>query len=199
MDFERSYQLKTYKGQGLSYFHLVQSLPCLDLISTPLNGDPKFDLSIADFGPLLLARKCNNGAAIEEARYGEHTLVFQLPIADMKAIELYQSLPGDGRHSPFQMPGAEVQWLIPENIELFQIQVDRRLVEQVLGRQALQDYQELCKVPSRKAYDAQVLFSAAAATEHAINIAFEYGQTEENISSALIANLLSDILLPCIM
>jgi len=52
---------------------------------------------------------------------------------------------------------------------------------------------------SRKAYDASILFTVAAATQHAIDVARASEESSVPLSATHVGNLITDILLPCIM
>jgi AraC-like DNA-binding protein len=199
MDVNNQVVIKVFEGAGLSYFDLAQSLSCIEMTSTPLFGDALIELDVVDFGPLLIAKRINSCSSIEELKFGSSTLAFQLPIADEAAIKQYLNLPGGERYSPFQPCGAKSQWLIPANTSMYQVQVDARWLKHVLGAQALKDYTELYKTASRKAYDPTVLFAAATATEHALNVAKKSEALALPISNSYLEGLVTDILLPCIM
>jgi AraC-like DNA-binding protein len=198
MDFSSQVVIKVFEGTDLSYFDLAQSLSCVQMTSTPLSGDAMIELDVVDFGPLLIAKRINSCSSIEELKFGNSTLAFQLPMADAGAIEQYLNLPGGERYSPFQPIGAKPQWLIPAHTAIYQVQVDARWLKHVLGAQALKDYAELYKTASRKAYDPAVLFVAATATKHAIDAAKESDVLERPISGSHLERLITDILLPCI-
>jgi methylphosphotriester-DNA--protein-cysteine methyltransferase len=199
MDLSKQVEIKTYTGQRLSYFDLAQSIRCIDLISTPLEGDATLDLELVDFGPLLIIKRINHRAAIEDIQYGADTLACQLPCTDDKAIESFLSLPGGDRYNPFQMPGSQARWLVPQGVSFFHIQFDQRWLEQVLGHQTMQDYQELCKAPSRRAYDESLFVHAAVAAQKAMDTAYDILANNKVMNKNQLEALATDILLPCIM
>ena len=199
MDLNKQVEIKTYAGQRLSYFDLAQSIRCVGLISTPLEGDATLDLELVDFGPLLIIKRINHNAAIEDIQFGAHTLACQLPCTDTKATESFLSLPGGDRYNPFQMAGSQARWLVPQDVSFFHIQFDQRWLEQVLGRQAMQDYQELCKAPSRRAYDKSLFVHAAVAAQKAMDTAYDTLANNKLMSKNQLESLASGILLPCIM
>jgi AraC-like DNA-binding protein len=199
MDVNNQVVIKVFEGAGLSYFDLAQSLSCIEMTSTPLSGDAMIELDVVDFGPLLIVKRINSCSSIEELKFGSSTLAFQLPMAQASAITQYLNLPGGERYSPFQPSGAQSQWLIPANTAMYQIQVDARWLEHVLGVQAIKDYAELHKSASRKAYDPDALLAAAIATEYAVNMAKQSDASANPISVSDLENLITDILLPCIM
>ena len=198
MDFEGAFYIKTFELQGLSNLKFTQSLPCLDLVSTPLNGDSTHDLTIIDLGPVVMLRRCNYVPAVEDTVVKQHTLAIQLPIADKSVIARFQDLPGGSCHSPFQMPGARSQWLIPQDLPMLHLHVDRRLLLPMIGLQAKKDYQELCSAHSRKAYDSEALLQAATAMERAMSTAVEYKKQQKEMDSDTLSSLLRDIFLPLI-
>ena len=199
MDVNKQVVIRTYEGQGLSYFDLIQSLSCVEMTSTPLDGDALIEMDVVDFGPLLIIKRSNSCSSIEEVKFGEHTLAFQLPEADSQAVQQFLNLPGGERYNPFQPTAALSQWLIPENTPTFHVQADARWLKNVLGSQALKDYSELCKVASRKAYDPSVIEAIAGATQHAMDVAKESIDSQIPISASHLESLVTDILLPCIM
>jgi len=198
MDFEATFNIKTFEGRGLSYFSVLKSLPCLDITSTPLNGDSRLDMRIADFGPMVLLRRFNHGPAIEDAMVGSNTLAIQLPLARKEVVAQFQELPGGGGHSPFQMAGARSQWVIPQGMPMLHLHVDQRLLKQVIGGDAMKDYQELCNAQSRKAYEPMALMQAAGALERAITMAFEYEKNGSSLDQNMVNSLLADIFMPLI-
>lgn len=199
MDVNNQIVTKTYEGHDLSYFDLIQSLSCAQVGSTPLSGDASIALDVADFGPLLIAKRSNSRATLEDMGFGKHTLVFQLPMAEHDAISSFLELPGGEHYNPFQCIGAKFQWLIPQDTPLYHIQVDVRWLTKVLGRQAIKDYKELCKAPSRKAYDESVLFTASVAAQHALDVGKESVSAQIPLSASHLERLATDIVLPCIM
>jgi len=199
MDVNNQVVIKTYQGQGLSYFDLIQSFSCIEMTSTPLTGDALIDIDVVDFGPLLIIKRENNRSSIDEIKFGKYTLACQIPMPDPEAIRDFLNLPGGDRYNPFQLVGATTQWLVPEHTPTYHIQADARWLKTVLGAQALKDYSELCKVDSRKAYDASVLFTVAAAVQHAVEVAKESTQSQVPISASHLNSLATDIWLPCIM
>jgi AraC-like DNA-binding protein len=199
MDLQPTLNIKSYVNQGLNYFHLSQASPCLDMIATPLKGDTLLDLSIVDFGPMVLIKRRNCGAAIEQYQFSEHVIAIQLPIAQPESIESFQSLLGGWRHSPFLPAGAKAQWIIPSDMWLYQLHIDSRWLEQLLGAQAMKDYVELSHAASRKAYDRQTLFAVASACEHMFDIGMSAFFSKQDISVSVLENLATDIVLPCIM
>ncbi len=198
MDYEETLNIKTFEGQGLSYFNVLRSLPCVDIISTPLNGDSCLDIRIADFGPMVMLHHLNDGPAVVDAVAEANTLSIQLPLARKKMVAQFQNLPGGGGHSPFQMAGARCQWVIPQGMPMLHLHVDKRLMLQVIGSQAMEDYQELCNAHSRKAYDPVTLMQAAGALERAITLAFVYKKYDRELDQAKVASLLADIVVPLI-
>jgi len=199
MDLSKQVEIKTYTGQRLSYFDLAQSIRCVDLISTPLEGDAALDIELVDFGPLLIIKRVNHSAAIEDIQFGKHTLACQLPSADADSIESFLSLPGGDRYNPFQMAGEQARWLVPNHAAYFHIQFDQRWLKQVLGTQAMKDYQELCKAPSRRAYDESVFVQASMAAQRAMDAAQDALKTNIPLTKSQLEALASNILLPCIM
>jgi len=198
MDFDKSIVIKTFEKQGLSYFSLSKVLSCLDIVSTPLNGNTRLDICIADFGPTVMLRRHNHGAVVEDAIVGENTLAIQLPLPNKELIERFQELPGGGGHSPFQMEGARSQWVFPQDLPMLHLHVDKRLLSQVIGHEAMKDYQELCHAHSRRAYDAQALLQASAALERALTLGLEYNKQGKEFDVVQVMSLLSDIFLPLV-
>ena len=199
MDVNNQVVVKTYEGQDLNYFDLIQAISCVQMMSTPLTGDALIQLEVVDFGPFLIAKRSNSCSSLEELKFGQCALAFQLPMADPSQIQQFIDLPGGERYNPFQLAGAESQWLIPANTSMYHLQVDERWLKTILGDQAVKDYEELCKVTSRKAYDASILFTVAAATQHAIDVARASEESSVPLSATHVGNLITDILLPCIM
>ena len=140
---------------------------------------------MVDFGPFVISKRKNSVFTIEHIVFNRNTVAIQFPAADDDALTRYQALPGAQQHCAFQLAGARVQWLIPENLWMYQIQIDQRWMEKALGQQAFRDYHELCRASSRKAYDVGVL---AVVSE----------QLETFHESQLIT-MVSDIVMPCIM
>ncbi len=195
MDQLFSTKIKSYENQGISYFHLTHASPCLDIVATPLKGDAQVDVNIVDFGPMVLIKRRNQGAAIEEYQFADHVLAIQLPCANQESIEAYQSVFGNLSDSPFLVPGAQARWIIPSDVWFYQLHLDVRWLSKVLGHQAMADYLELTQAYNRKAYDRQVLFAVSNACEHA----FAHGKDSEEIEKNRLSHLVMDILLPCIM
>ncbi|MEH6343877.1 MAG: AraC family transcriptional regulator [Bermanella sp.] len=198
MDFENVYSIKNFNLQGLSNLKFIESLPCIEMMSTPLSGDANHDLTIIDLGPVVMIRRCNHAPTVEDVIVSQHTLAMQLPIANKDVITRFQELPGGASHSPFQMPGARSQWLIPQNMPMLHLHVDMRLLLPMIGPQAKRDYQELCNAFSRKAYDGDALLQAAIAMEQAMNVALEYKERQQKIPESTLTGLLRDIFLPLI-
>ena len=198
MDFEARFNTKTYEGQGLSYLNVLNALPCVDMICTPLIGDSRLDMRIADFGPAVMLHHVNHGPAVVDAVAGANTLSIQLPLPRKEVVAQFQELPGGGGHSPFQMEGARCQWVIPLSMPMLHLHVDKRLMLQVIGHQAMNDYQELCNAHSRKAYDPVALMQAGSAMERAMALAFEYKKNGSELTQNKVMSLLADIFLPLI-
>lgn len=199
MDLSKQVEIKTYAAQRLSYFDLAQSIRCIDLISTPLEGDATLDLELVDFGPLLIIKRHNHSAALEDIRFGKHTLACQLPCTNTDSLEPFLALPGGDRYNPFHMAGSQARWLMPKGESFFHVQFDYRWLKKVLGNQAMKDYQELCKAPSRRAYDESLFVHASLAAQQAMNAAFEIKANNKVMSKNQLETLASNILLPCIM
>lgn len=199
MDLQPSLSIKSYNNQGLDYFHLTQASPCLNVIATPLAGDSTLDLSIVDFGPMVIIKRTNHGAAIEQYQFPEHVIAIQLPTSDYVNIDAFQTLLGGFSHSPFLTSGAKAQWIVPSNLPLYQLHLDKRWLEKVLGAQIMEDYLELTQAFSRRAYDRQVLFSVACACEYALNEGIKQQADSGQISAAKLESLITDILLPCVL
>jgi len=199
MDLQSTLNIKSYVNQGLNYFYLSQASPCLDMIATPLEGDASLDLSIVDFGPVVLAKRRNCGAAIEQYQFSEHVLAIQLPVAQPESIERFQGVLGGWRHSPFLPAGAKAQWIIPSDVWMYQLHIDARWLERVLGYQAMEDYIELSHAASRKAYDRQTLFAVASACEYMLDIGMKAGDAKQAVKAPKLETLTTDIILPCIM
>ncbi len=198
MDFENAFSIKKFKLQGLSNLKFMQSLPCMDLISTPLIGESSHDLFILDLGPVVMLRRCNYAPTVEDAIVNQNTLAVQLPIANKDVIARFKELPGGAKHSPFQMPGARSQWFIPQDLPMLHLHVDIRLLLPVIGQQAKLDYQELCNAHSRKAYDSDALWQAATALEDAMNVVVEHKEQQKKIPEHTLASLLRNVFLPLI-
>ncbi len=196
MDLEETIIIKTFEGQRLSYFNVARSFHCLDMVSTPLNGDTYMDLSLVDLGPVVMMHRINHGPAVEDTVPAQDTLAIQLPLARKEVVAQFQDLPGGGGHSPFQMAGARSQWLIPQGLPMLHLHVRHSLLEQVMGREAMTDYQELCNAHSRKAYDPIAIMQASGALERAITLAFEYKKNGSELTQNMVASLLEDIFLP---
>jgi AraC-like DNA-binding protein len=199
MDVNNQVVIKTYERKDLSYFDLIQSLTCIEMTSTPLSGDALIEADVVDFGPLLINKRSNTCSSIEEIQFGRHTIGFQLPVADSGAVLDFLNLPGGDHNNPFQPEGGFAQWFISEQTPTYHVQVDARWLKKVLGSQAVKDYSELCKVSSRKAYDAEVLLVVAGAVQHAMDVAKESVKSQIPISASHLESLVTDILLPCIM
>jgi AraC-like DNA-binding protein len=198
MDFEKSIVIKTFEEQGLSYFSLLRLLPCLEITSTPLNGNTCLDICIADFGPMVILSRHNHGPAVEDAILGVNTVAIQLPVPNKEMVERFQGLPGGGGHSPFQMEGARFQWVIPQDFPVMHLHVDKRLLLKVIGLEAMKDYQELCNAHSRRAYEAQALLQSSEALAHALTLGREYSKQGKELDVTQVMSLLSDIFLPLV-
>ncbi len=196
MDLENTIIIKTFEGQGLTYFNVARSFHCLDIIPTPLSTDAHMDLSIVDLGPVVMMRRTNHGSAVEDTVPAKDILAIHLPLARKDVVAQYQELPGGDAHSPFQMAGGRSQWLIPQGMPVLHLHVNQDLLLQVIGREAMKDYQELCNAHSRKAYDPIALMQAAGALERAITLAFEYKKNGSELTQSMVASLLEDIFLP---
>ena len=199
MDLPSTSNIKSYANQGLDYFHLAQAGPCLNMMATPLEGDALLDVSIVDFGPMVLIKRCNFGAAIEQYQFPNHVIAIQLPVAHGDSIEQFRKLLGGLSHSPFLPSGAKAQWIIPSHMWMYQLHIDARWLEQVLGREVLKDYVELAQAASRKAYDRQMLFAVASSCEYMLNRGLDAMAFDESLSSSELGNLITDIMLPCIL
>lgn len=199
MDVKKQIAIKIFEGENLRYFDLVQALNCIDMTSTPLDGDARLDLQVVDFGPLLIAKRKNSQPTLEESQFNGQSLAFHLPVADSNQINEFLSLPGGDRSNPFQLAGAESQWLITADTHFYHVQVDTRWLTKVLGVQAVKDYAELTKVASRKSYDASVLYGVSVATQHALDVGLESHRASLPISPTHLDSLVTDIMLPCIM
>jgi AraC-like DNA-binding protein len=199
MDLQSSSNIKSYTNQGLDYFHVSQASPCLDMIATPLEGDARLDLSIVDFGPLVLVKRRNSSAAIEQYQFSQHVIAIQLPVAQGEIVDRFQSLLGGLSHSPFLPAGAKAHWTIPGDMWMYQLHIDVRWLEKALGTQAMKDYVELSRAASRKAYDKQTLFAAASACEYMFERGIQSCKEGQVLSATQLENMTTDILLPCIM
>lgn len=199
MDLQPALNIKSYNNQGLDYFHVSQASPCLDMIATPLEGDARLDLSIVDFGPMVLIKRRNSSAAIEQYQFSKHVLAIQLPVANGESVEHFQSLLGGLSHRPFLTAGARAHWTIPADMWLYQLHIDARWLEEILGPQAMSDYIELSHAASRKAYDRQALFAAASACEYMLANGMASATQGKALMPHQLHNMITGILLPCIM
>jgi len=198
MDLMSSYFVKTYINQGLDYYYLTHASPCINVIATPLMGDSRLDISMVDFGPVLMMKRINHGAAIEEYRFPAHVMGVQLPTSNEASIQAFQQSPGGQCHSPFLTSGAKAQWVVPDNVAFYQLHIDARWLRKLLGESAMRDYLELSLAPSRKAYDASTLLAVASACEQALKIGLKAYEQHQALSADDIADLFKQILLPCL-
>lgn len=198
MELKTSQFVKSYVKQGLDYYYLTQASPCINVIATPLQGDACVDVSLVDFGPILLIKRTNDAPAIEEYRFSQHVMAMQLPTANDESIDAFQRVLGGHRHSPFLTSGAKAQWIVPEKISFYQLHIDARWLKKVLGPAAMEDYLELSLAPSRKAYDRNTLFEVSDACEVALNMGLAAHSHGESLSPEVIVRLAKNIILPCI-
>jgi hypothetical protein len=199
MDVSNTIKIRTFLGHQLTYFDLSQSTPCLDMVSTPLTGDGQLEMSIVDFGPLMLIKRRNTEAAVEQYQFPEHIIAIQLPFAQRENIECFQNVLGGISHSPFLSAGASVRWIIPANTWLYQLHVDSRWLTSVLGECAMKDYMELTCAASRKAYDWHALFKVGSVCEWGLNMGFEKKAEGLSISTSVLEKMVMDIFMPCIL
>lgn len=199
MDVTKHFHVKAHSSSQYTYFDLIQSFPCLELIPTPVVGDSILHMVLVDFGPFVISKRKNSVSTIEQITFNANTVAIQLPAASQDELKRYQALPGADEHCAFQPAGAQVQWLIPENLWLYQIQIDQRWMERVLGKQALKDYQELCRAASRKAYDTCVLATVSERLEIALQMGMQAQKNQQTFQQSQLMSMLSDILMPCIM
>ncbi|GAA6135571.1 hypothetical protein NBRC116188_23610 [Oceaniserpentilla sp. 4NH20-0058] len=198
MELKSSLPIKSYINEGLDYYYLTQACPCIDVLATPLHGDARLELAVVDFGPMLIMKRLNQGAAIEEYRFAEHLVAIQLPTSSGDNIDAFQCALGGAQHSPFLLPGAKAQWIVPDNTELYQLHIDGRWLTKVLGPSAMEDYFELSTVPSRKAYDKEALLLVATACEQALSQGLAANAKGMTLAVDVVESLIKDILLPCI-
>lgn len=197
MDVSRKI-IRTFSGHQLSYFDLSQVTPCLDMVATPLAGDGQVEMAIVDFGPMMLIKRRNTEAAVEQYQFPAHMIAIQLPFAERDNISSFQNVLGGISHSPFLSAGASVRWIIPANTWMYQLHIDSRWLTTVLGQDAMNDYVELTCAASRKAYDWQALFKVGLACEKALEIGFAKKAQDEQVNTAELERIARDILMPCI-
>lgn len=196
MDLGNTIKVKRYSGRRLTYFDLNQSIRCFDLMPTPLEGNSTVDLDVVDFGPLLIVKRKNETTTVEDIDFGAKTIACQIPLGDPIAIGEFISLPGGDRYNPFQPAGGHARWMIPADVWLYQVQMDEAWLKSVLGSQAVKDYEELCKAPSRSAYDTSLFLEASLAIKEVFKWA---EQGLDRISQSQLEGLVQNIMAPCIM
>lgn len=199
MDVTKQFHVKAYSSDEHTYFDLIHSFPCLELTPTPVSGDALLHLEMVDFGPFVISKRKNSVFTIEHIVFNRNTVAIQFPAADDDALTRYQALPGAEQHCAFQLAGARVQWLIPENLWMYQIQIDQRWMEKALGQQAFRDYHELCRASSRKAYDVGVLAVVSEQLETMVNMGFQAQRNGQTFHESQLITMVSDIVMPCIM
>lgn len=190
--------IRTFSGHQLSYFDLSQVTPCLDMVATPLAGDGQVEMSIVDFGPMMLIKRRNTEAAVEQYQFPAHMIAIQLPFSERENITSFQNVLGGISHSPFLSAGASVRWIIPGNTWMYQLHIDSRWLTTVLGQEAMKDYMELTCAASRKAYDWQALFKVGLVCEHALDVGFSKQAQAEPVNALELERIARDILMPCI-
>jgi AraC-like DNA-binding protein len=190
--------IRIFSGHQLSYFDLSQVTPCLDMVATPLAGDGQVEMAIVDFGPMMLIKRRNIEAAVEQYQFPAHIIAIQLPSSERENIASFQNVLGGISHSPFLSAGASVRWIIPANTWMYQLHIDSRWLTTVLGQDAMKDYLELTCAASRKAYDWQALMKVGIECEQALNTGFQRKAQGERISELELEKIAHDILMPCI-